>query len=106
MPDMGLSSMKEGTRATPSYCYWGPATEQAQETGIATGIAIEIATGIERWSRAAASRSKREPEKCGSPLRAGQAGNRGHKKQKPGREPGLPLNVTLCSADAGLKRPC
>jgi hypothetical protein len=29
---MDLSSMKEGTKATPSYCYWSPATEQAQET--------------------------------------------------------------------------
>jgi hypothetical protein len=46
MPDMGLSSMKEGTKATPSYCYWSPATEQAQEAE------------IERSSRAVASRSK------------------------------------------------
>jgi hypothetical protein len=38
---------------------------------------------------------KRAGKKYRSPWRAGEAGSRGHKKQKPGREPGLPLNVTL-----------
>jgi hypothetical protein len=91
MPDMDLSSMKEGTKATPSYCYWSPATGQAQESE----IAIEIATEIE--GRCAPSRYDPKPsrEKCCLPWRAGQADERGHKKQKPGCEPGLPLNVTL-----------
>jgi hypothetical protein len=84
---MDLSSMKEGTKATPSYCYWSPATEQAQET--------EIATEIEGWCAPSRHDPKVCQEKYCSPWRAGEAGNRGHKKQKPGREPGLPLNVTL-----------
>jgi hypothetical protein len=91
MPDMDLSSMKEGTKATPSYCYWSPATEQAQETENAT----EIATEIEGWCAPSRHDPKVCREKYCSPWRAGEAGNRGHKKQKPGREPGLPLNVTL-----------
>jgi hypothetical protein len=83
MPDMDLSSMKEGTKATPSYCYWSPATGQAQESE------------IEGWCAPSRHHPKVRREKCRSPWRAGEAGNRGHKKQKPGREPGLPLNVTL-----------
>jgi hypothetical protein len=87
MPDMDQSSMKEGTKATPSHCYWSPATGQAQET--------KVATEIEGWC----APSRHDPKVCGekyrSPWRVGEAGNRGHKKQKPGRKPGLPLNVTL-----------
>jgi hypothetical protein len=87
MPDMGLSSMKEGPKVTPSYCYWSPATEQAQET--------EIAADIERRCAPWRHDPKVCQEKCCPAWRAAEAGNRGHKKQKPGREPGLPLNVTL-----------
>jgi hypothetical protein len=79
--------MNQGTKAMPSYCYWSLATVQAQETKVAT----EIEGGC--------APSRHDPKlyrgKCCSPWRVDEVGNRGHKKQKPGREPGLPLNVTL-----------
>jgi len=78
MPDMGLSSMKEGTKVTPSYCYWGPATEQAQE--------VEI----ERWG----APSRHDPKVSGQ--NAASLGGRvkpataAIKGKSPGANPGFP----------------
>jgi hypothetical protein len=81
MPDMDLSSMKEGTKATPSYCHWSPATEQARETE------------IERSSRAA--RRLVTLQKCAG-KNAARLGGRvkpataAIKSKSPGANPGFP----------------
>jgi hypothetical protein len=75
---MDLSSMKEGTKGTPSYCYWSPATEQAQETE------------IERLARPAASRSKNVWENAASLDGQIKPATATIKSKSPGANPGFP----------------
>jgi hypothetical protein len=82
MPDMDLSSMKEATKAKRSYCYWSPATGQAQET--------EIATEIEGWCAPSRHDPKVCREKCcrlGGQVKPATAAI---KSKSPGANPGFP----------------
>jgi hypothetical protein len=82
MPDMDLSSVKEGTKATPSHCYWSPATEQAQET--------KVAAEIEGWCAPSRHDPKLCREKYCSPLGRVKPATAAVKSKSPGANPGFP----------------